>query len=156
MGGKCIDCGRVHGWVYRQDLFAYSERKARVIFDVSREKYELEQPETIPMNEMNETTSGQAARMLHTGEGYCEKCDTHHMVDGVCKCPAAALHQPKTYEPMPVSGYTPQPAANVALRLEVIGYDGRSIAAARTCINTGGMWAVRSIFQPPRVALSGD
>lgn len=174
---------------------------------------------------MTDTTSGQAARLRHTGEGYCEKCNTHYMADGVCKCPAVdtvssmpekkaptVLHGSAAYcavcgahfnaalahncpaetaspeapieakpwtpaeldnlKPLPVSGYTSQSTANVNLanelkeaeerylrlldRLSTLGYDGRSIAEARTCINTGAMWAVRAIFQPKRIALPGD
>lgn len=26
IGGKCIDCGKVHGWVTRAELRAYSDR----------------------------------------------------------------------------------------------------------------------------------
>lgn len=35
-------------------------------------------------------------------------------------------------------------------------FDQRCIAEARTCIQTGNMWAVRAIFQPQRIALPGD
>lgn len=35
-------------------------------------------------------------------------------------------------------------------------YDGRGIAEARTCIQTGAMWAIRAIFQPTRIALPED
>lgn len=30
IGGQCIDCGRVHGWVARDELRAYAERVARM------------------------------------------------------------------------------------------------------------------------------
>lgn len=26
IGGKCIDCGKVHGWVTRDELRAYADR----------------------------------------------------------------------------------------------------------------------------------
>jgi hypothetical protein len=28
IGGKCIDCGKIHGWVTREELRAYAEREA--------------------------------------------------------------------------------------------------------------------------------
>ena len=34
--------------------------------------------------------------------------------------------------------------------------DPRCVAEARTCIQTGAMWAVRSIFQPQRISLPVD
>jgi uncharacterized OB-fold protein len=27
MGGKCADCGRVHGWITREELRAYADRE---------------------------------------------------------------------------------------------------------------------------------
>lgn len=29
IGGKCIDCGTLHGWVTREELRAYGERMTR-------------------------------------------------------------------------------------------------------------------------------
>lgn len=29
IGGRCIDCGRVHGWITREELRAHGERRAR-------------------------------------------------------------------------------------------------------------------------------
>lgn len=29
IGGKCLDCGKVHGWVTRAELRAYCDREAR-------------------------------------------------------------------------------------------------------------------------------
>ena len=29
IGGKCIDCGKVHGWVTREELRAYADRDLR-------------------------------------------------------------------------------------------------------------------------------
>jgi hypothetical protein len=30
IGGKCVDCGRVHGWVTRDELRAFGEKATRV------------------------------------------------------------------------------------------------------------------------------
>ena len=35
-------------------------------------------------------------------------------------------------------------------------YDQRALALARTHIQTGAMWAIRSIFQPSRISLPED
>lgn len=40
--------------------------------------------------------------------------------------------------------------------LDKVHTDARSVAVARTQIQTGFMWAVRSIFQPGRIALPED
>ena len=29
IGGKCIDCGKVHGWVTREELRAYGKRMSK-------------------------------------------------------------------------------------------------------------------------------
>lgn len=78
------------------------------------------------------------------------------------------------HQPMPVAGYTPQSDDKVrlanegkeleerymrwldklALRNDL--YEPRCVAEARTCIQTGAMWAVRSIFQPQRIKLPED
>jgi hypothetical protein len=29
IGGKCVDCGAIHGWVTRDELLAYGERATR-------------------------------------------------------------------------------------------------------------------------------
>jgi hypothetical protein len=89
------------------------------------------------------------------------------------------------HKPMPVAGYTPQSQENIDLANELkhaeerylrvldklntlnmkrdaagIGRDGefdpRCMAEARTCIQTGAMWAVRAIFKPQRIALPED
>ena len=82
------------------------------------------------------------------------------------------------HAPMPVAGYTSQSDAKVALANEgkeleerylrwldkLNGHcagpspvcDGRSVALARTHIQTGAMFAVRSIFQPTRIKLPED
>ena len=77
------------------------------------------------------------------------------------------------HNPMPVAGYTQQSENNVALanegkRLEELylrwidklaadpATDKRCAAEARTCVQTGAMWAVRSIFQPKRINLPED
>lgn len=83
---------------------------------------------------------------------------------------------------LPVAGYTSQSDENVALANELkhaeerylraldklvamngthvpgdkTRFDGRCLAEARTCIQTGAMWAVRSIFQPTRIKLPED
>jgi hypothetical protein len=90
-----------------------------------------------------------------------------------------------THTGLPVAGYQPQSADNVALANEGkaleerylrwldklnrinmdrdaagIGRNGqldaRCIAEARTCIQTGAMWAIRSIFKPQRINLPDD
>lgn len=88
------------------------------------------------------------------------------------------------HKPMPVSGYTTQSQSNIDLANEgkeleerylrwldklaasngppdasgavpqVI--DHRMVALAKTHIQTGAMWAIRSIFQPQRIKLPGD
>lgn len=89
------------------------------------------------------------------------------------------------HKPLPVAGYTAQSNDNVALAnegkeleerylrwldklvevngLQMFGtpnemmrFDPRCLAEARTCIQTGAMWAIRSIFQPTRVKLPED
>lgn len=90
-----------------------------------------------------------------------------------------------THAPMPVAGYTSQSQSSVDLANEGkeleerylrwidklnainmerdaagIGRDGqfdpRCMAEARTCIQTGAMWAVRAIFKPQRIKLPED
>lgn len=87
---------------------------------------------------------------------------------------------PTDHKPLPVAGYTPQPQEAIALVNELKTmeerylrlldklvaangtthpagtFDPRCLAEARTCIQTGAMWAVRSIFQPKRVGLPED
>lgn len=29
IGGQCLDCGRIHGWVTREELRAYAERMSK-------------------------------------------------------------------------------------------------------------------------------
>lgn len=29
IGGKCIDCGKIHGWVTREELRAFADRAAK-------------------------------------------------------------------------------------------------------------------------------
>ena len=73
---------------------------------------------------------------------------------------------------LPVPGYKPQPQENIDLvaegklieeialrfldQLEALvptGHvDARMVALARTHIQTGWMWAARSVFQPTRIA----
>ena len=89
------------------------------------------------------------------------------------------------HQPMPVAGYTPQSQSNVDLanegkeieerylrwidKLNQINidrdaaglgkseqFDPRCMAEARTCIQTGAMWAIRAIFKPQRIKLSGE
>ncbi|MBA2125094.1 cyclic nucleotide-binding protein [Hyphomicrobium methylovorum] len=84
------------------------------------------------------------------------------------------------HQPMPVKGYQPQSDDNVALanegklleeqylrwldKLDALptaattqdgreakGIDKRMVALARTNIQQGAMWAIRSIFQPKRI-----
>lgn len=88
-------------------------------------------------------------------------------------------------QPLPVKGYTGQSNGNVALANELkeaeerylrcldmldalptaaksadgrvaVGIDKRFVALARTHIQTGAMFAVRSIFQPTRIKLPED
>jgi hypothetical protein len=79
-------------------------------------------------------------------------------------------------KPLPVAGYTPQSAEKVALanegkeleerylrwldkleaRAKVTGHGGRFVALARTHVETGAMFAIRSIFQPQRIKLPED
>lgn len=84
-----------------------------------------------------------------------------------------------THAGLPVAGYQPQSDAKVALAnegkeleerylrwLEKLGghnapegspvCDPRCIALAKTNIQDGAMWAIRSIFQPQRVKLPED
>lgn len=79
----------------------------------------------------------------------------------------------RMHKPMPVAGYSPQSPEAVSLANECKALeeqylrmidklaaddkcDPRCVAEARTCIQTGAMWLVRSIFQPKRIALPGD
>ena len=74
---------------------------------------------------------------------------------------------------MPVAGYSAQSQDNVDLANEgkaleerylrwldklanASATDKRCVAEARTCVQTGAMWAVRSIFQPKRINLPDD
>lgn len=85
-----------------------------------------------------------------------------------------------THQPMPVAGCTAQSASNVDLTNEgkaleerylrwldklvqmnvsataPTPFDARCLAEARTCIQTGAMWAIRGIFQPQRIQLPED
>ncbi len=80
-----------------------------------------------------------------------------------------------THQPMPVAGYTSQSQSNVDLANEgkeleerylrwldklasipTSSEQQRCIALARTHIQTGAMFAVRSIFNPQRIKLPGD
>ncbi|MBK8467793.1 MAG: hypothetical protein IPL32_18430 [Chloracidobacterium sp.] len=80
--------------------------------------------------------------------------------------------------PLPVKGYTTQSDDNVALANEgkeleerylrwldkldgmakttTHGFDARFIALARTHVQTGAMFAIRSIFRPTRIMLPED
>lgn len=81
--------------------------------------------------------------------------------------------------PLPVAGYTPQSQTNIDLANEGKALeerylrwldklakvedpqgkgmcDPRFLALARTNIQQGAMWAIRSIFQPQRIALPED
>ena len=76
------------------------------------------------------------------------------------------------HEGLPVKGYGPQSEENVALvnagkeleervlrwieSLSMIDSDPRMRALAVTHIQTGFMWAARSVFQPKRIALPED
>lgn len=77
------------------------------------------------------------------------------------------------HNPMPVAGYTQQSQSYVDLANEgkeleerylrwldkVVAQnatDQRCAAEARTCIQTGAMWAIRAIFKPQRIKLPGD
>lgn len=87
------------------------------------------------------------------------------------------------HQPMPVGGYTTQSQSNIDLANEGkeleerylrwlskladlngthtpgqtnLPIDPRCLAKARTCIQTGAMWAIRSIFKPQRIALPED
>ena len=80
------------------------------------------------------------------------------------------------HQPMPVAGYTAQPQSNIDLAnegkeleerylrwLDVLSTNptpdperDRFIALARTNIQQGAMWAVRSIFTPQRIKLPGE
>ena len=83
------------------------------------------------------------------------------------------------HKPMPVSGYTPQSDTKVQLAnegkaleerylrwLDKLGdhntpegspvCDPRCLALAKTNIQDGAMWAIRSIFQPQRIKLPED
>jgi hypothetical protein len=78
-------------------------------------------------------------------------------------------------KPLPVAGYTSQSAERIALAnegkqleerylrwLDRLLQQGdvdvcpRNVALARTNIQTGAMWAIRSIFQPTRISLPED
>lgn len=78
-----------------------------------------------------------------------------------------------THQPMPVAGYTPQSDDRVALANEGKALeerylrwldklkahpdtDKRCVAEATTCVQTGAMWAIRSVFQPQRIKLPED
>lgn len=75
--------------------------------------------------------------------------------------------------PLPVAGYTPQPQTNIDLANEgkaleerylrwldkLMAHpdtDKRCVAIAKTEVQTGAMWAIRSIFQPQRITLPED
>lgn len=77
------------------------------------------------------------------------------------------------HQPMPVAGYTSQSDARIALANEGKELeerylrwvdklkthpdtDKRFAAEAFTCIQTGAMFAIRSIFQPTRIKLPED
>ena len=77
------------------------------------------------------------------------------------------------HEGLPVAGYRPQSAENVALSnvnkeleercirqaegiRDMPGMDGRMAALAITQIQQGFMWLNRAVFQPGRVALPED
>lgn len=77
------------------------------------------------------------------------------------------------HQPMPVAGYTAQSDDRVKLANEGKELeerylrwidklkahpdtDKRCAAEAFTCIQTGAMFAIRSIFQPQRIKLPGD
>lgn len=77
------------------------------------------------------------------------------------------------HNPMPVAGYTAQSQSNVDLAnegkeleerylrwLDKLEYhpdtDKRCVALGRTNIQTGAMWAIRSIFKPQRIKLPED
>lgn len=80
----------------------------------------------------------------------------------------------KSHEPMPVKGYTSQSNDDIALANEgkeleerylrwldklksnAAGIDQRCVALATTHIQTGAMFAIRSIFQPQRIKLPED
>lgn len=74
---------------------------------------------------------------------------------------------------LPVAGYQPQSSENVVLanegkileerylrwldKLRVTpGIDPRYVALAQTHVQTGAMFAIRSIFQPTRITLPED
>ena len=74
---------------------------------------------------------------------------------------------------LPVHGYKPQSEDSVAMVnygkeveelvlrwLDTLGeysqYDQRMVALARTNMQTGFMWAARSVFQPSRISLPAD
>lgn len=76
-------------------------------------------------------------------------------------------------KPLPVAGYQPQSDDNIALANEgkyleerylrwldklaaAERTDKRHVALARTNIEQGAMWAIRSIFQPKRTGLPED
>ena len=78
-----------------------------------------------------------------------------------------------THSGLPVAGYQPQTDANVQLanegkRLEELylrwldklaadtATDKRYVALAKTNVEQGAMWAVRSIFKPKRINLPED
>ncbi len=78
-----------------------------------------------------------------------------------------------THQPMPAAGYTTQSQSNVDLanegkeleerylrwldKLETHpDTDKRCVALCRTNVQTGAMWAVRSIFKPQRIKLPED
>lgn len=77
------------------------------------------------------------------------------------------------HKPMPVAGYVPQSQSNVDLANEGKALEERYLRwldklagqpqidlsmalEARKHIQTGAMWAIRSIFQPQRVKLPED
>lgn len=77
------------------------------------------------------------------------------------------------HQPIPVSGYTAQSQSAVDLANEGKALeerylrwldkldqhpdtDKRCVALGRTNVQTGAMWAVRSIFKPTRIALPED
>lgn len=77
------------------------------------------------------------------------------------------------HAPLPVKGYTAQSQSNVDLSNEgkvleerylrwldkLMAHpdtDKRCVAIAKTEVQTGAMWAIRSIFQPQRITLPED
>jgi hypothetical protein len=123
---------------------------------------------------------------LGSGCGYCERCSDEEKEFRMNKAQAeqAAAQSDDVFKAaettgLPVAGYKktqPQWALDLVNENKILEecvlrqidkmsaaaasdwaqLDGRGIAEARTCIQTGFMWLNRAVFQPGRIALPED